>query len=69
MMSGGHKVMRKLTLTEKVLMTAGAVVIAGAAAVGIATLIKKKKELSGEIKELVIDSDEIEEEESLETAE
>lgn len=53
--------MRKLTLTEKILMTAGAVVIAGAAAVGIAALIKKKKELSGEIKELVIDSDDIEE--------
>ena len=53
--------MRKLTVTEKVLMAAGAIVIAGAAAVGIATLIKKKKELAGEIKELVIDSDEIEE--------
>ncbi len=58
--------MRKLTVTEKVLMTAGAIVIAGAAAVGIATLIKKKKELNGEIKELVIDSDEIEEEETIE---
>ena len=55
--------MRKLTVTEKVLMAAGAIVIAGAAAVGIATLIKKKKEQAGEIKELVIDSDEIEEEE------
>jgi hypothetical protein len=53
--------MKKLTLTEKILMTAGAVVIAGAAAVGVATLIKKRKELAGEIKELVIDSDEIEE--------
>ena len=56
--------MRKLTVTEKILMTAGAIVIAGAAAVGIATLIKKKKEQAGEIKELVIDSDEIEEEEA-----
>ena len=62
-MSGGHKVLSKLTVTEKVLMAAGAIVIAGAAAVGIATLIKKKKEQAGEIKELVIDSDEIEEEE------
>ena len=58
--------MRKLTVTEKVLMTAGAIVIAGAAAVGIATLIKKKKEQAGEIKELVIDSDEIEEEAEIE---
>ncbi len=59
--------MRKLTLTEKILMTAGAVVIAGAAAVGVAALIKKRKELTGEIKELVIDSDDIEEsEEALE---
>ena len=47
-------------------MAAGAVVIAGAAAVGIAALIKKKKELAGEIKELVIDSDEIEEAEEAE---
>lgn len=54
--------MRKLTVTEKVLMAAGAIVIAGAAAVGIATLIKKKKELNGEIKELVIESDEMDEE-------
>lgn len=53
--------MRKLTLTEKVLMAAGAAVIVGAAAVGVAALIKKRKELAGEIKELVIDSDEIEE--------
>ncbi len=56
--------MRKLTVTEKILMAAGAVVIAGAAAVGIATLIKKKKELNGEIKELVIESDEMDEEEA-----
>ena len=53
--------MRKLTLTEKILMTAGAAVIAGAAAVGVMALIKKRKELTGEIKELVIDSDEMEE--------
>ena len=58
--------MRKLTVTEKVLMTAGAIVIAGAAAVGIATLIKKKKEQNGEIKELVIDSDELEEDDAIE---
>lgn len=55
--------MRKLTLTEKILMAAGAVVIAGAAAVGIAALVKKKKELAGEIKELVIDSDDMDESE------
>lgn len=55
--------MRKLTLTEKILMAAGAVVIAGAAAVGVAAIVKKRKELAGEIKELVIDSDEIEESE------
>lgn len=50
--------MRKLTLTEKVLMVAGAAVIVGAAAVGVAAIVKKKKELAGEIKELVIESDE-----------
>ena len=54
--------MRKLTITEKVLMTTGAIVLAGAAAIGIAALIKKRKELSGEIKELVIESDEMDDE-------
>ena len=56
--------MKKLSLTEKVLMATGAVVLASAAAVGIAVLIKKRKEISGEIKELVIESDDIEEEEN-----
>lgn len=55
--------MKKLSLTEKVLMATGAVVLASAAAVGIAVLIKKRKEITGEIKELVIESDDIEEEE------
>lgn len=54
--------MRKLTITEKVLMATGAVVLAGAAAIGIAALVKKRKELSGEIKELVIESDEMDDE-------
>lgn len=58
--------MKKLTLTEKVLMATGAVVIASAAAVGIAVLIKKRKEITGEIKELVIESDDIEEAEEIE---
>ncbi|MEE0946996.1 MAG: hypothetical protein U0M42_09275 [Acutalibacteraceae bacterium] len=53
--------MKELTLTQKILIATGAVVIAGAAAVGVAALIKKRKEMTGEIKELVIDSDEIEE--------
>lgn len=61
--------MRKLTLTEKILMAAGAVVIAGAAAVGIAALVKKKKELAGEIKELVIESDDMDENEEAEIEE
>lgn len=58
--------MKKLSLTEKVLMATGAVVLASAAAVGIAVLIKKRKEITGEIKELVIESDDIEEEEEIE---
>ncbi len=53
--------MKELTLTQKILIATGAIVIAGAAAVGVAALIKKRKELTGEIKELVIDSDELEE--------
>lgn len=57
----GGNVMKELTLTQKILIATGAVVIAGAAAVGVAALIKKRKEMTGEIKELVIDSDEIEE--------
>ncbi len=56
--------MKELTLTQKVLIATGAVVIAGAAAFGVYTLVKKRKELTGEIKELVIESDEIEEEET-----
>ncbi len=58
--------MKDLTLTQKVLIATGAVVIAGAAAYGVYTLVKKKKELTGEIKELVIESDELEEEEAVE---
>lgn len=50
--------MRQLSTTEKVLMATGAAVLVGAAAVGIAVLIKKRKALAGEIKELVIDHDE-----------
>lgn len=53
--------MKELTLTQKILIATGAAVIVGAAAVGVAALIKKRKELTGEIKELVIDSDELEE--------
>lgn len=53
--------MKDLTLTQKILIATGAAVIVGAAAVGVVSLIKKRKELTGEIKELVIDSDEIEE--------
>ncbi len=53
--------MKELTLTQKILIATGTAVIVGAAAVGVAALIKKRKELTGEIKELVIDSDELEE--------
>lgn len=58
--------MKELTLTQKVLIAAGATVIAGAAAFGVYTLIKKRKEQAGEIKELVIESDELEEAEAIE---
>lgn len=58
--------MKDLTLTQKFLIATGATVIAGAAAFGVYTLVKKRKELTGEIKELVIESDEIEEEEQTE---
>lgn len=58
--------MKKLSLTEQILIATGAAVIIGAAAVGVVALIKKRKELAGEIKELVIESDEIEEEEAIE---
>ncbi|MBR2044047.1 MAG: hypothetical protein IJ946_06875 [Clostridia bacterium] len=58
--------MKKLSLTEQILIATGAAVIIGAAAVGVVALIKKRKELAGEIKELVIESDEIEEDEAIE---
>ena len=61
--------MKKLSLTEQILIATGAAVIIGAAAVGVAALIKKRKELAGEIKELVIESDEIEELDEAEAAE
>jgi|GEM_PF-6982905 len=54
--------MKELTVTQKILIATGAAVIAGAAAFGVYTLVKKRKELTGEIKELVIESDELEEE-------
>lgn len=58
--------MKELTITQKILIATGAAVIAGAAAFGVYTLVKKRKELTGEIKELVIESDEIEDEEEVE---
>ncbi len=51
--------MAKLSTTEKILMGVGAAVVVAAAAVGLTVLIKKKKAKAGEIKELVIESDDM----------
>lgn len=61
--------MAKLSTTEKVLMGVGAAVVVVAAAIGITVLIKKKKAKAGEIKELVIDSDDMDDFDEEEIAE